>query len=214
MRKNCGIKFLAARTQMQTRDHISNPALPNQFGFTIVESLMAIVVVGILMTVVAPVITLSVATRVQARRIELATQAARNYIDGVKLGEIAPPATTVTNQYLLESAAVPTNLTGLYCVDLDGIPGCSSTSSRDLVVQGFRSASSATSDPQKGYRLGVRVYRADAFTDSTPLIKGARQATFTGGLGNRKTPLVETTTEISTNKTSFRDFCERLGGCQ
>jgi len=52
-----------------------------------------------------------------------------------------------------------------------------------------------------GYRLGLRVYRADAFNDNTPL-KGnvpagskVKQATFRG-LGNRKAPLIETTTEI------------------
>lgn len=175
---------------------------------------MAIVVVGILMTVVAPVIALSVATRVQARRVELATQSARAYIDGVRAGAIAPPSTTVASQYLLDSVAAPTALTDLYCVDLDGTPGCSTTSFRDLVIQGFRTVTSVATDPQKGYRLGIRVYRADAFSDSTPLVKGTKQATFTGGLGNRKQPLVETTTEISPEQTRFRDFCERLGGCQ
>jgi len=49
------------------------PKQASQFGFTIVESLMAIVVVAILMTAISPVIILSVATRVQARRVELAT---------------------------------------------------------------------------------------------------------------------------------------------
>lgn len=213
--------------RQQTRSHSQrlklkpkNPSslLLRQSGFTIVESLMAIVVVGILMTVVAPVIALSVATRVQARRVELATQAARNYIDGVKSGAIAPPTITAANQYLLDSVAVPTALTDLYCVDLDGTPGCSSSSSKDLAIQAFRTVTSTTgeaaSDPKKGYRLGIRVYRADAFSDSTPLVKGTKQATFTGGMGNRKVPLVEMTTEISTEQTRFRDFCERLGGCQ
>ncbi len=65
-----------------------------QSGFTIVESLMAIVVVGILLTVIAPVITLSVATRVQARRVELATQAVKTYIDGIRTGAIAAPSHT------------------------------------------------------------------------------------------------------------------------
>ena len=192
----------------------SPTSLPlSQSGFTIVESLMAMVVVGILMTVVAPVIALSVATRVQARRVELATQSARAYIDGVRAGAIAPPTTT-TNQYLLDSVAAPTALTDLYCVDLDATPGCTTTSSRDLAIQAFRTTTSTANDSQKGYRLGIRVYRADAFSDSTPLAKGTKQATFTGGLGNRKVPLVETTTEISTEQTRFRDFCERLGGCK
>lgn len=60
----------------------------SQSGFTIIESLVAIIVVTILMIGLAPVITLSVATRVQAKRVELATQAARSYLDGVRTGAI------------------------------------------------------------------------------------------------------------------------------
>lgn len=56
----------------------------NLAGFTIIESLVAIVVVAILVTAVSPAITLSVAMRVQAKRVEQATQAARTYLDGVR----------------------------------------------------------------------------------------------------------------------------------
>jgi len=62
-----------------------------QSGFTIIESLLAILIVTALLVGIAPVITLSVATRLQARRVEQATQAARTYIDGVRSGKIAPP---------------------------------------------------------------------------------------------------------------------------
>jgi len=57
------------------------PKQASQFGFTIVESLMAIVVVAILMT--ASVIILSVATQVQARRVELATLAKTLMVSGL-----------------------------------------------------------------------------------------------------------------------------------
>jgi prepilin-type N-terminal cleavage/methylation domain-containing protein len=43
-------------------------------GFTIIESLVAIVIVGILMTAIAPVIILSVGNRVQARRVEVSNR--------------------------------------------------------------------------------------------------------------------------------------------
>lgn len=189
-----------------------------QFGFTIVESLVAMVVVSILMTAIVPVITLSVATRVQARRVELASQAAKAYIDGVKSGAIAPPITTVaqsTSQYFLDSAPVPTALADLYCINLDNIPGCNSNSTQDLAIQAIRSQFSTDADDvQKGYRLGLRVYRVDAFNDSVALNKGAKQATFTGGLGDLKTPLVEMTTEIATEQTRLQDLCDRFGGCQ
>ena len=206
----------------------------SQSGFTIVESLVAIVVVSVLMTAIAPVIVLSVATRVQARRVEVATQAARAYIDGVRSGVIDAPNTTVaptTSQYFLDSVAAPissgsltcttsysycqnTSTLSLYCVDLDSTSGCSNTSLKDLAIQAFRSSvTSASTDVQKGYRLGLRIYRIDAFSDTTPLIKEPQQATFTAGLGNRKAPLVQMTTEIVTDKTTFRDLCDRFGGC-
>ena len=63
-----------------------------QSGFTIIESLLAILIVTALLVAIAPVIALSVATRVQARRVEQATQAARTYIDGVRSGKITPPS--------------------------------------------------------------------------------------------------------------------------
>lgn len=232
---------------MITNKQKQHSSQSSQSGFTIIESLMAIVVVGILMTAIAPVIVLSVATRVQARRVELATQAARTYIDGVKSGAILPPLHTVALDEVDEtSTPVPnkfisrrddfsnvaattstgsltcletttgypycpnTSTSSLYCNDLDG-GGCTIISTKDLLVQAIRTSNS------QNYILSLRVYRADAFSDITALRTqkqvGSKQATFTGGLGNRKAPLVETTTEISTQTTKFRDLCDRLGGC-
>jgi prepilin-type N-terminal cleavage/methylation domain-containing protein len=211
------------------------PSLPQniQSGFTIIESLMAIVVVAILMIALSPVIVLSVATRVQSKRVEMATQVARAYIDGVRNGAITPPPSIPTNT-LLEDYAAPTSsgslncaansycssMPDLYCFDSDG-SGCSISSLTDMVVQAFR-LNPASTNPDDGYRLGLRVYRADAFKDSSSLKKTkqsdgttlARQATFTGGLGNRQAPLVEMTTDIVTSKTNYASFCSRLGGCQ
>ena len=228
----------------------------SQFGFTIMESLIAIVVIGILMTLVAPVITLAVATRVQARRVELATQAARTYIDGVRTGAITPPSNTITlnevnadasktfnsQRSSFADANVPsvagswsclntasgypycqnTSTSSLYCIDLDTTAGCSSNSNKDLVVQAFRSVNSTSTDANQGYLLGIRIYRADAFTNDGVSLKKtkqstttlSRQAIFTGGLGDRKAPLIEMTTEMVTSQTGYGNFCSRLGGCQ
>jgi prepilin-type N-terminal cleavage/methylation domain-containing protein len=60
-------------------------------GFTIIESLMGIVVVAILLASIAPVLVMSTAIRVQSRRIEKATQAANTFVDGVKTGSIPAP---------------------------------------------------------------------------------------------------------------------------
>ncbi|MFB8791392.1 MAG: hormogonium polysaccharide secretion pseudopilin HpsB [Potamolinea sp.] len=63
-----------------------------QPGFTLIECLLAIMIVAILLSAVAPVIVLSIATRLQARRVEQGTQAAKTYVDGVRAGKIPASA--------------------------------------------------------------------------------------------------------------------------
>ncbi|YAF94781.1 MAG: hormogonium polysaccharide secretion pseudopilin HpsB [Nodularia sp. CChRGM 3473] len=220
---------------------VGNPVISylqsSEEGFTIVESLVAIVVVGILLVAIAPALSLSVATRVQSRRVELATQAARTYIDAVRTGQIsAPPgpATATTLQAISAPTATgtltcttnsectaPTAPTGtyLYCIDFDSSGGCESTSLTDMVVQAFRPNNN---NPTAGYPLGIRVYRADAFSLSTTFSKNnasgnnekVTQTPFTGGTGQRTTPLVEMTTEVNDTVPKYSDLCARIsGGC-
>lgn len=205
----------------------------NQSGFTIMEALVAVLVVGILLTAIAPVIVLSVATRVQARRVELASDAAKSYIDGVSSGTIAPPALPSGNSSSpqeLKNYNAPSTGTlnctannycsspanNLYCIDGDG-SGCSNTSSKDLIIQAFRYNKDST-DAEDGYSLGLRVYRADAFNNNkVQALKASKdtgykqQKSFTGGTGLTpiQTPLIEITTDIS-EKSGFDDFCARL----
>jgi prepilin-type N-terminal cleavage/methylation domain-containing protein len=230
-----------------------------QSGFTLIECLLAIVIVGVLMVAVAPALVLSAATRVQARRVELATQAAQTYIDNLRAGKIPPPPygmpvkqdqTNWFNKNLLDgypapqgasnwscqldtlvAGATPTaanfyckdaaNKPELYCVELDRDAGCTKG---DYLVQGFRSFIPSSSnanlpdpsdDGSRGYMLGIRVYRADAMTINGPLqttvSRGKKVATHTGGVGERIAPLVETTTEIRTDKTTYDSLKQRLG---
>ena len=209
----------------------------NRSGFTIIESLVAIIVAGILMTAIAPTIVLSVATRVQARRVELAVDASKSYIDGVRTSTIIPPplpsgqtedqlkaydfsrynapqqgtlTCTTANNYCTSPQ------TNLYCIDGDADGSCTNTNSKDMIVQAFRYNKNST-DPEDGYSLGVRVYRADAFKSGI-ILKALKdpntkqESTFTGGTGLKsvQTPLIEATTEISNGATTFGDFCDRL----
>ncbi|NEO82470.1 hormogonium polysaccharide secretion pseudopilin HpsB [Moorena sp. SIO4G3] len=219
-------------------------------GFTIMESLMAMMIITILMLGISPMIVLGVANRVQSRRVEIGVQAARAYIDGVRTGAIAPPAKTKKmeakdilkeRKKLAEVKApepqlnCPTNIkdypycknkldNSIYCVDLDEEAGCSKNSSRDLIIQAFRSipADENARNPETTYFLGVRVYRADAFKDKGELTrkkdeenkeKGKVYKAKAGGpgLSDRKAPLVEMTTEITTGTPSYSRFCDRLG---
>jgi prepilin-type N-terminal cleavage/methylation domain-containing protein len=180
-------------------------------GYTIIESLVAMIVVSVLMIAIAPVMAFSVATRVQARRMELATQAARAYIDALRTGAIKPsdPKFPDTN-----TAAPGSSLGTLYCVDLDGNPGC--TSSRDFRIQGVRSPGGTPDDAKAaGYALTVRVYRADASGSLTT----TGQSIVGAGLGDPKAPLVVMSTEIPPNPeggaSQYSSICGRIpNGCK
>lgn len=167
-------------------------------GYTILEAMMAMVVVAVLMIAIAPVLVFATGTRVQARRVELASQAARTYIDGVKSGAI--PVATISGTTITPiietmvlastddrntfNVPAPNNAglscqndgycqtpTSLYCVNLDDDPGCKPESVKDMLIQAYRSIPEANkTDPRQGYLLGVRVYRADAFKSGVTLV--------------------------------------------
>jgi prepilin-type N-terminal cleavage/methylation domain-containing protein len=86
-------------------------------GFTLLESLVAAAVVGILIVSIAPMVALSTSARVNARRIDQATQAGRSYIDAVRGGVIdvtnfpnnlVASIPNAQDQYTFETIAVPT----------------------------------------------------------------------------------------------------------
>jgi prepilin-type N-terminal cleavage/methylation domain-containing protein len=202
-------------------------------GFTIMESLIAMVVVSSLMLAISPVLILSASTRVQSRRVELSSQIARSFIDGVRSGRItaqyiadATPILTAsasrniisnTNEYLISSASMPapTSATNLYCVQSDGTiqpPDCSSNQNNLFYIQAGRRRinGAGTND---GYRLAVRVYRKDIDFDKTVLANTntTKNTQAVVGSGNKQAPLVEIIADIANNNTSFTDLCNRLG---
>jgi prepilin-type N-terminal cleavage/methylation domain-containing protein len=196
-------------------------------GYTIIESLVAMIVVSVLMIAIAPVMAFSVATRVQARRMELATQAARTYIDALKTGAIKFGDKTTKKGFpikvsgKLEDAPAPNKGTenDLYCVDMDG-GGCLNTSSKDFYVQGAwlnQDTSIPNGDPtSKGYQLLVRVYRADSFASGVPALKNPKDADYKKqsvvyGLGDLRMPVVEMSTEIpASGNPSYKSIYDRL----
>lgn len=110
-------------------NHLANRSKARRFmnlkqeaGFSLLESLIAVAVVSILIVAIAPMVALSTSARINARRIDQATQAARSYVDGVRGGVIdtlAFPANLIKNipnaqgQYTFESVAAPTASTSL-----------------------------------------------------------------------------------------------------
>jgi hypothetical protein len=176
----------------------------------------------------------SVATRVQAKRIEMATQAAKTYIEALrsealKQGGPIPgfPAPSLYDAKLEDNLA-PTDINALYCINKDDNPICTADSNQDLVVQGyyFNNLPATTNPAKTGYSLIVRVYRASSFGSGVGGLKTqkdlqAQQGTTSAGLGNLRAPLVEMRTEIgaSDRQGAYNSLCTRINingatGCQ
>jgi prepilin-type N-terminal cleavage/methylation domain-containing protein len=230
-----------------------------QAGFTIIESLLALILVSILMVALSPVIVLSVATRVQARRVELASRAAKTYVDGVRSGLIdAPPIIISDDQFKdeFEKFAAPQSgtlvcdsaqtdyctkpsgqpggsvlvekevcqngncstqdieITTLYCIDQDG-GGCTTDSTTDMIVQAVGYHPEPASNPptttqeiydkfaDKGYELGIRVYRASAFEED---MEKSEEAGAAAGVFKSELPLLTMTTAIVPNNPNFNEL--------
>ncbi|WP_083389714.1 hormogonium polysaccharide secretion pseudopilin HpsB [Trichormus sp. NMC-1] len=120
-------------------------------GFTIMESLVGMLVASLLVAAIAPMLLLSTATRLQSRRVEQGSQAGKSFIDGVRSGRIAvessddPPKEYIKTidpefkkydpltakrsledkpeDYLITSTNMlpPISPTGLYCFQTDGV---------------------------------------------------------------------------------------------
>ncbi|WP_016952700.1 hormogonium polysaccharide secretion pseudopilin HpsB [Anabaena sp. PCC 7108] len=69
-------------------------------GFTIIESLVGMLVASLLVASIAPMILLSTATRLQSRRVEQGSQAAKSFIDAVRSGRIAVQSSDSTDEYI------------------------------------------------------------------------------------------------------------------
>ncbi len=193
-------------------------------GYTIIESLVAMIVVSVLMIAIAPVMAFSVATRVQARRVELATQAATAYINALRVGAIKPPTNpepTIgfpARDTSDDAPDAPTGPADLYCVDLDETTPNTCAGNKEFFIQAFwKNPANTTNDPTPtGYELTVRVYRADVFSPSaTPKqITTEQQSVANSGLGNPKAPLVVMKTQIPPTSeggsSPYRSLCAQI----
>jgi prepilin-type N-terminal cleavage/methylation domain-containing protein len=119
-------------------------------GFTIIESLVGMLVASLLVAAIAPMLLLSTATRLQSRRVEQGSQAGKSFIDGVRSGRLAVQSSDTTpvqyiptsgtplekhtantirtletnpDDYLIDSSDMnpPISATGLYCFQTDGV---------------------------------------------------------------------------------------------
>jgi len=190
-----------------------NPPPTSESGYTILEGIMAILMVTVMLTLVGPVIAFSVGTRVQAKRIELASQAAKAYVDSLRAGSLPPPVDNTPDASALKKRPAPNSgnldcdpnqgfcnqTKTLYCVSFDGNNTCSNESLVDMVVQAQACYPKDTTvlNEKDGYHLLVRVYRANAFGKLTDGFKeGKSDSSVTNALGDPSKPLTTFTTYI------------------
>lgn len=224
--------------------HQRNSCQSEEGGFALIESLIAIVVVAILMTAVTPMIVFSVGARMQAKRIQLATQASQSYLADLKANPqendgLAPSIVTEianigdltgdcedSDGYCSYNPDEPGTGRTLYCVNFDEEEGCQTSSMVDMVVWPIREvALDSDNNPMAtdlGYNVQLRVYRANSFADDVddPLQKdGGVDSSVAQALGDRTKPLFQTATFISpsagANRSLYESYCQRIpGGCQ
>ena len=233
---------------MKLKQRLKNSFSSPEAGYTIIEGLVAMIMVAALMSAVAPIIAYSVGTRVQARKVELAAQAARSYIDAVRKGQINPPnGVSISKSQQLSASSlrecwqiqnnelqycqpplIDINDGEFYCVDNDDDDKCTPDSLTDMMVHGVISLDNinngtykndivgATPDErqQLGYILQVKVYRAQAFSNSVTLSdKGVPFTVNNSGLatkdGETERPLFVTKTEMAPTKDLFQNIKDR-----
>lgn len=178
----------------------------SQKGLTLLECLVAIVVIAVTIATIGPMMVFAVATRVQNQRTEQALQLAQGEIDKVRLvveqgGDYgdrlnglnlfrvttsiatAIPAPTT----FVASTATVTAETQARRIDIDG------DGRSDFAIQLFRTRGVEVLPQTVGvvastpvvFNLGVRVYDARAESSIGPLSTSATRLTFTSGEGDR-----------------------------
>lgn len=148
-------------------------------GFTIIESLMAIVVITLLLVAITPPIFLAVGTRVQNQRAEQAMQLAQRQVDEVRVliekgtytnSDLPPlPATGATDAANTVAAptssftcSTPVTASDACSIDVNG------DGRVDFYVQKFRTKEVSAGNPSRvvAFYMGVRVYSAIANGES------------------------------------------------
>lgn len=175
------IRIILVKQKGNFRASISNNldrCDPPEQGLTILECLIAILVISSVLVMIAPPMLLAVATRVQNQKVEQALQLAQAEIERIRLkvdsgnykndNSDLPPqssASTFSETDTLtecDSDQAKTTLTKGLTIDMNN------DGTTDYVVQTFRDAGkpiSATNSQLITFQMGVRVYSYGAFKD-------------------------------------------------
>ncbi len=173
-------------------------------GFTIIESLMAIVVITVLVVAITPPIFLAVGTRVQNQKAEQAMQLAQRQVDQVRVliergnytnNDLPPDGGTGVP----DAVAAPTSFTCTTPASSNACPiDINGDGTPEFYVQTFRTQAISSGTPAQvvAFQMGVRVYSSLAQGQSGVQTTQA-SLKFTTEQGNqRKFPLAVMYTPI------------------
>lgn len=191
----------------------------NEAGLTLIECLVAMVVITITLATIAPMMVFSVATRVQNQKTEQALQLAQGEIDkvrrvveqggdyGDRLASISLVETSASVASVvaapddfIASTATASTATQARRLDTDG------DGDSDFLIQLFRTEgieippqnSAVTASTPIVFDIGVRVYDARAENSTVPLETADSRLTFTSSDGDRSSrPLAALYSQIT-----------------
>lgn len=220
------------RPQMSLGKRFSSllSAQASESGVTLIEGLVAIAVIAITVSVMSPLVILSVGTRVQSQRAEQAFQLAQAEVDRIKLIvdrggnytlNIASTATTVVSTADFDSVPAPQNIHSTqYATNLLSTKGIDvdNDGNNDYAIQIFRTAGIENATKPVAMSVGVRVYRADVVESGRTL--GVEQASLsmTSGEGQSgSNPLATIYTSIIKGDTEdslcdYHNFVNSVNG--
>ena len=196
-----------------------------QQGLTLIECLVAIIIVGLVSSAIAPALVISVATRVQSQKAEQALELAQSEIDRVRLlverseanNLNLPPSTTITG-------ANPDSRVAEVAGPAYGAPVTAPTTAfqtREANLNGNRFAVQVYRTPGRfvgsvpvTFGMGVRVYDYDAVLNGTgSLEKDPAALRMVNGVGQRgRRPLVALYTNVTVGEegTSLCQYIQHL----
>jgi len=201
-------------------------------GLTLIECLVAIAVIALTSASIAPVLVLSVATRVQNQKSEQALQLAQGEIDRVRLlvernatytsDELQlSPASTAALSTAISAVGPPTSSVNVSTWSASGYVPSSPFSAKQVnidndaapeyLVQSFRGEAAMEGGMPVAFSMGVRVYDFNSVgANPTGLSTDSATLGFTSGEGQRgNRPLAVLYTQII-NSDDDRSLCEYL----
>jgi len=195
-------------------------------GLTLIECLVAIVMVGLIGSAIAPALLIAVATRVQSQKAEQALELAQSEIDKVRVlmerGEAfnntLPPSAPFTGTYTTDDRVAQV-VGPVYGAPVDSPTTAFQTREQVLngnrfAVQVYRTPGTFVDNVPVTFNLGVRVYDYDAVvaTGTGNLAKDPASLGMVGTTGQRGTrPLTALyTTMTASNGTSLCRYIKHL----